>query len=82
MNGKKKFENFLESLKGKGQDQLIESIKSGFQACYENADEDKARKGICPLCNAKGLKEIDRFEGGRVAAECPSCGRELEYMEK
>jgi len=35
MNNIKKFENFLESLKGKGQDKLIESIHKGFQAIYE-----------------------------------------------
>jgi len=36
MNKKQKFKNFLESLKGSGQDTLIESVKSGFQACFEN----------------------------------------------
>ena len=40
MNNKQKFENFLESLKGKDQDALIESVKSGFQACYEGVEED------------------------------------------
>ena len=40
MNKKQKFENFLESLKGKDQDALIESVKSGFQACYEGVEED------------------------------------------
>ena len=39
MNNKEKFENFLESLKGNGQDVLIESVKSGFQACYEGWEE-------------------------------------------
>jgi len=38
MNNIKKFENFLESLKGKGQDELIETVKQGFQTCYENMD--------------------------------------------
>ena len=39
MNKNKKFENFLESLKGNGQDTLIENVKKGFQACYENSLE-------------------------------------------
>lgn len=32
----KKFENFLESLKGNGQDKLIETVKTGFQAFVES----------------------------------------------
>jgi len=32
-----KFEKFLESFKGKGQDTLIESMRKGFRACFENA---------------------------------------------
>jgi len=36
MDNKQKFENFLESLKGKGHDTLIESVKAGFIACFEN----------------------------------------------
>jgi len=36
MNKKQKFEKFLESLKGNGQDVLIESLKQGFQVCFEN----------------------------------------------
>ena len=40
MNKKQKFEIFLESLKGSGQDVLIESVKSGFQACFENEMEE------------------------------------------
>jgi len=33
----KKFESFLDSFKGHGNDPLIESIKEGFQACFEMA---------------------------------------------
>jgi len=40
MNNKQKFENFLESLKGKDHDALIESVKRGFQT-YMNS-----KKGI------------------------------------
>jgi len=36
MNKKQKFESFLESLKGTGQDTLIENVKKGFQVCFEN----------------------------------------------
>ena len=35
---KVKFEGFLESLKGKGQDDLIESIKKGFHAIKDTDD--------------------------------------------
>ena len=36
MNSKQKFENFLESLKGKDQDNLIESVKEGFNIIFES----------------------------------------------
>jgi len=36
MDKKAKFINFLESLKGKGENILIEAVKSGFQICFEN----------------------------------------------
>ena len=36
MNKKEKFESFLESLKGNGQDKLIERIEKGFQTCFES----------------------------------------------
>jgi len=39
MNTKQKFENFLKSLKGKGQTTLIESIEAGFRVCFESALE-------------------------------------------
>ena len=38
----KKFENFLESLKGKGQDTLIESVKKGFKVCCESEKRSEA----------------------------------------
>jgi len=34
-----KFENFLDSLKGSGQDNLIESVKKGFNVCFENQND-------------------------------------------
>lgn len=37
MKNKQKFKNFLESLKGNGQDTLIENVKKGFNACFENS---------------------------------------------
>lgn len=36
MDKKQKFENFLEGLKGHGQDTLIENVKKGFDVCYES----------------------------------------------
>ena len=44
MNKNKKFEAFLESLKGNGQDQLIESVKQGFQVCFEANLNDMLEK--------------------------------------
>ena len=38
MNSREKFENFLESLKGNGQNALVESIKKGFRACFESEE--------------------------------------------
>ena len=43
MKNKTKFETFLESLKGKGDDALIESIKAGFQACFETILPQEAK---------------------------------------
>jgi len=40
MNKIKKFETFLESFKGKGQDTLIENVKKGFKACFESENEE------------------------------------------
>ena len=34
-----KFINFLESLKGNGNEMLIESVKKGFKVCYENEED-------------------------------------------
>ena len=36
----KKFENFLESLKGQGQDELIETIHEGFIVCNEGLSKE------------------------------------------
>jgi len=57
MDNIQKFENFLESLKGKGQDTLIENVRQGFQACFEMAEDE-------PI-SAKVKKEI-RFKSGKV----------------
>ncbi len=35
MNKNKKFESFLDGLKGRGNDALIENVKQGFKACFE-----------------------------------------------
>jgi len=46
MKNTKKFKNFLESLKGNGQDALIESVKKGFNFCFESTMRDEAEKEI------------------------------------
>jgi len=52
-NKKQKFENFLESLKGNGQDTLIESVKQGFNVCFEGSGYKwkEASTGKCENCN-------------------------------
>jgi len=40
MDKKKKFENFLESLKGIGHDKFIETMKSGLKICYEDVENE------------------------------------------
>ena len=38
MNSKQKFENFLESIKKNDNKVLIESVKKGFQVCFEGME--------------------------------------------
>jgi len=45
MNKIEKFKKFLDSLKGHGQDTLIESVEKGFQAYYESQMEMSDRRG-------------------------------------
>ena len=49
MNNRQKFEKFLESLKGNKQDTLIESIKEGFQACFEQYMMGEQDVNIMPI---------------------------------
>ena len=70
MKNIKKFKNFLESLKGNKQDALIESIKKGFNACFEArdyldigpspAEEDCVQLGD-PDYREKAIPECRRF---------------------
>jgi len=60
---KDKFIAFLESLKGKGHDALLESVKNGFTACYENTDT--TTKYTCPKCG-----QLEADTGNKM---CPSC---------
>lgn len=46
MRKEKKFENFLEGLKGSGQDELIETVKQGFHTCLENMEYTSSVDGI------------------------------------
>ena len=43
MNNKQKFETFLESLKGRGQDDLINVVKTGFRVYLESANPELNR---------------------------------------
>jgi len=69
----KKFENFLESLKGNGQDNLIESVKTGFRVCFEG---QKAKDGIKEL--------MEQFDSDKVIAALKKIGKKkfLENTEK
>jgi len=44
MDKKEKFKGFLESLKGNGQDSLIEYVNQGFQVCFENNQQGKLKQ--------------------------------------
>jgi len=65
---KEKFIAFLESLKGKGHDALIESVKDGFDICYENMDA--TTKYTCPSCG-----ELKSEVGNKM---CPACMSKTE----
>jgi len=56
MNNIKKFETFLESLKGKGQDNLIESVKQGFKTCFEGYAHQPKTQGI------SSLFDVDQYD--------------------
>jgi len=61
---KDKFIAFLESLKGEGQDTLIESVKKGFDVCYEN-DMNSSTKYTCPGCG-----EMESESGNKLCDPC------------
>jgi len=73
MNNKEKFENFLESLKGNGQDTLIESVKQGFQVCYESYPNEEytitSKDGVELKEGDQAYNYYDGFTGtiGRIA---------------
>jgi len=67
MNNIQKFENFLESLKGNGDDSLIESVKQGFQACFE---DEEVEKTVAEKLKA-GIEDVAKEDTsglGKVAA--------------
>ena len=53
MDRKEKFENFLDSFKGKSHDALIESIKKGFQIWFENVSPETDE--ILDIMNQYGI---------------------------
>jgi len=59
MNNKEKFENFLESLKGNGQDVLIESVKQGFEVCFESSEKEQANALYKELVSEYGRSQVD-----------------------
>jgi len=64
----KKFESFLESLKGNGQNALIESVKKGFQACFESYDYnneiDPKKDWEFPEVDSLNERNIDEMDNG------------------
>lgn len=60
MNKKQQFEDFLESLKGHEQDILVESVKKGFQICFEAENIRAIDEILKELRNrTKVLEDID-----------------------
>jgi len=78
MNNKKKFENFLESLKGNDQDKLIESVKRGFQICMEN---DGYYTEHQPLNKAKS-RMVPKWGGGKVDAADVNIGGIIDVKRR
>jgi len=69
----KKFEKFLESLKGYEQDSLIESIKKGFQACFEG-DWSEGKE------NVKKAMDYLGWQGGTVHQVSAITGLSVEQI--
>lgn len=69
MKNIKKFENFLESLKGKGQDALIESVKTGFRACLEASDYEHRLDAGKNLALIWKLQDLEKVIGDEVTSE-------------
>ena len=75
MNKKQKFKIFLESLKGNGQDKLIESVKQGFQTCFEGFMSVIGQCGSCKNTfsfNADFVPSI-RDQAGVKQPICKQC---------
>jgi hypothetical protein len=70
MDKNQKFKNFLESLKGKENDELIETVKTGFQACYENEDIESANAVLAKNLEHAPVK-IKEYEAGGEKIQLP-----------
>jgi len=68
MNKIKKFETFLESLKGQGQDSLIESVKKGFKACFESFNEESMKDAILNWTRGADNPVTNPFPLGQLLA--------------
>ena len=74
MNKKQKFETFLESLKGRGQDTLIESVKKGFQACVEMNESYYGDEGGNIRFAGPGSALRASTKRNPRNLPCPTCG--------
>jgi hypothetical protein len=79
MNKKQKFETFLESLKGKEQDNLIETVKKGFQSCFEYYDDDFDDDFADP--GGRSALRAASKSNPRIYP-CPNCGRKNVLTRK
>ena len=87
-----KFEKFLESLKGYDNESLIESVKEGFQACFESQygdiiflQDDQANE-VMNILREKGedaamdyLSQWDYGDVGEVRDEIPAGNADEKY---
>ena len=81
MDKKAKFENFLGSLKGRGQDNLIENIKMGFEICMESSN-DSYDSGEFDWDNPVESYKKEKEKWKRLILRINSLFRDIEDIAK
>jgi len=80
----KKFEKFLESLKDNSNNNLIESVQRGFQACFENEEKTVTVNKDIKLKSGEVIPQGEKVTmsfisgGNGVEIQSPSLGRSIK----